>query len=107
MRPSCIVFPERPRGSRRRRCGSPVAVLVVLLIRGYQRFISPLLGHRCRFYPSCSQYALVVFQEWGFFMGAWMTLRRLLKCGPWHEGGYDPPPRRCGSAKSDRDGELF
>lgn len=73
---------------------NPAVVLVIFLIRGYQRFISPLLGDRCRFFPSCSQYALVAFQEWGFFVGAWLTLRRLLKCGPWHEGGYDPPPRR-------------
>ncbi|MDO4786986.1 MAG: membrane protein insertion efficiency factor YidD [Fretibacterium sp.] len=70
----------------------------MLLIRGYQRFVSPLLGDRCRFYPSCSQYALLAFREWGFFRGLWLTLRRLLKCGPWHEGGFDPPPRRDGCA---------
>lgn len=90
--PLCAVSPDSP-GSR--RGGSPAAALAVLLIRGYRRFISPLLGDRCRFYPSCSQYAIVVFREWGFFKGAWLTLRRLLKCGPWHEGGFDPPPRRC------------
>ena len=67
---------------------------VVMLIRGYQIFLSPLLGRNCRFYPTCSQYALEVFREWGFFRGAWLTARRILKCGPWHEGGYDPPPRR-------------
>lgn len=82
-----------------RAVSSPAAALAVLLIRGYQRFISPLLGAHCRFYPSCSQYALMVFQEWGFFRGAWLTLRRLLKCGPWHEGGFDPPPG-CGSGKN-------
>ena len=73
---------------------SPAALVAVFLIRGYQRFVSPFLGARCRFYPSCSQYALIVFQEWGFFRGMGMTLRRLLKCGPWHEGGVDLPPRR-------------
>lgn len=77
---------------------SPAATAAILLIRGYQRFISPLLGGRCRFYPSCSQYGLFAFREWGFFKGAWLTLRRLLKCGPWHEGGYDPPPRRVSPA---------
>ena len=73
---------------------SPPALLAILLIRGYQILISPLLGARCRFYPSCSRYALAVFREWGFFMGCWLTFRRLLRCGPWCEGGYDPPPLR-------------
>ena len=73
---------------------SPLALLAIVLIRGYQIFLSPLFGARCRFYPSCSQYALAVFREWGFFKGAWLTLRRLLRCGPWRPGGYDPPPLR-------------
>lgn len=73
---------------------SPLASLAILLIRGYQAFLSPLLGDRCRFYPSCSQYAADVLREWGFLRGSWLTAKRLLKCGPWHEGGYDPPPRR-------------
>jgi len=70
-----------------------VAVRVsILLLRGYQKCISPLLGTRCRFYPSCSQYAILAMTEWGFFKGAWLTVKRLVRCGPWHEGGYDPPP---------------
>lgn len=71
-----------------------VARGAVLLIRGYQKFISPLLGARCRFYPSCSQYAILAIVEWGFIRGMGLTIRRLVKCGPWHEGGYDPPPRK-------------
>lgn len=66
--------------------------IAVKLIRGYQVFISPMLGAHCRFYPTCSQYALIAFKEWGFLKGAWLTLKRLLKCGPWNDGGYDPPP---------------
>ena len=81
-------------GAKEGRRVSPLAFLAILLIRGYQIFLSPLLGARCRFYPTCSQYALIVFREWGFFKGSWLTLKRLLKCGPWHEGGYDPPPMR-------------
>ena len=73
---------------------SPLAFVAILLIRGYQIVLSPLLGARCRFYPTCSQYALIVFREWGFFRGCGLTLKRLLKCGPWHEGGYDPPPMK-------------
>jgi putative membrane protein insertion efficiency factor len=64
----------------------------VCLIRGYQRWLSPLLGAHCRFYPSCSQYALLAMTEWGFFKGLWLSVRRLVKCGPWHEGGCDPVP---------------
>ncbi|MDR2136764.1 MAG: membrane protein insertion efficiency factor YidD [Synergistaceae bacterium] len=67
---------------------------IVCLIRGYQKFISPLLGVRCRFYPSCSQYAIIALTEWGVFKGLWLTIKRLARCGPWHEGGYDPPPRK-------------
>ncbi|CBL28522.1 conserved hypothetical protein TIGR00278 [Fretibacterium fastidiosum] len=66
----------------------------MLLVRGYQVLISPLLGRNCRFCPTCSQYALIALRDWGLFRGGWLTLRRLLRCGPWSEGGYDPPPRR-------------
>ena len=66
----------------------------MLLVRGYQVLISPLLGRNCRFYPTCSQYALIALRDWGLFRGGWLTLRRLLRCGPWSEGGYDPPPKR-------------
>jgi len=66
----------------------------ILLVRGYQICISPLLGKRCRFYPTCSQYAILAMTEWGFFKGVWLTIKRLAKCGPWHEGGYDPPPQK-------------
>ncbi|MDR1731374.1 MAG: membrane protein insertion efficiency factor YidD [Synergistaceae bacterium] len=72
-----------------------VVRLAVGLIRVYQKCLSPLLGRHCRFYPSCSEYAAQVITEWGFFRGLGLTVKRLLKCGPWHEGGYDPPPRRC------------
>lgn len=81
-------------GAKEGRRVSPLAFFAIILIRGYQIFLSPLLGARCRFYPTCSQYALIVFREWGFFKGGALTLKRLLKCGPWHEGGYDPPPLR-------------
>ena len=64
----------------------------VLLIQGYQKCVSPLLGTRCRFYPSCSRYAIQAMTERGFFKGAWLAVKRIARCGPWHEGGYDPPP---------------
>lgn len=70
------------------------AKLAVLLIRAYQIFISPYLGKHCRFYPTCSNYALQVYSEWGFMRGTLLTLKRLLKCGAWNPGGYDPPPTK-------------
>jgi putative membrane protein insertion efficiency factor len=66
--------------------------LLRLLIRAYQLGISPLLGARCRFYPSCSQYALEAVSRHGSFKGSWLAMRRLARCHPFHAGGYDPVP---------------
>jgi uncharacterized protein len=72
--------------------------LVVLLIRGYQVTIAPLLLDRtynmprCRFSPSCSRYAVDALTTQGLVRGSWLTLRRLLRCHPWNPGGYDPVP---------------
>lgn len=62
------------------------------LIRFYQRWISPLLGANCRFYPSCSCYAHDAIAVHGPLKGCVLTVRRLLRCHPWHPGGYDPVP---------------
>ena len=62
------------------------------LIRAYQVVISPWLPPACRFYPSCSHYALMAFEAHGFFRGTGLTLRRLLRCQPFSRGGYDPVP---------------
>ena len=66
-----------------------------LLIRGYQLAISPLLGPRCRFYPSCSHYALQALEAHGVLRGLWLTARRIARCHPWHPGGLDPVPPAC------------
>jgi putative membrane protein insertion efficiency factor len=65
---------------------------LLLLIRVYQLTLSPLLGPCCRFEPSCSRYAAACIQHHGVLRGAWLALRRLLRCHPFHPGGYDPPP---------------
>jgi len=65
-----------------------------LLIRGYQLGISPLLGPRCRFYPTCSDYALEALAAHGLLRGCWLALRRILRCHPGHPGGLDPVPPR-------------
>ena len=62
------------------------------LIRGYQLAISPLLGPRCRFYPSCSHYAIEAIETHGSLRGTWLTIKRISRCHPWHEGGFDPVP---------------
>ena len=64
----------------------------IRMIRGYQLFISPLLGHNCRFYPSCSQYALEALRRHGPVRGSWLAVRRILRCHPWHPGGVDEVP---------------
>jgi putative membrane protein insertion efficiency factor len=65
---------------------------LIALIRGYQWFVSPLLGPHCRFYPSCSQYACEAIARHGAARGVWLAVRRLLRCHPWHPGGVDPVP---------------
>lgn len=62
------------------------------LIRGYRYAISPFLGNNCRFTPSCSEYTEEAIGRFGIFKGSWMGLARLLRCHPWHAGGYDPVP---------------
>jgi uncharacterized protein len=61
-------------------------------IRGYQLGLSPLLGPRCRFYPTCSCYAHTAIARFGVLRGGWLGLKRLLRCHPFAEGGYDPVP---------------
>lgn len=60
------------------------------LIKFYQRWISPLKKPSCRFYPTCSQYAIDAVNRYGAFKGSWLTVKRLSKCHPFHPGGYDP-----------------
>lgn len=80
---------------------------LIVLIRAYQRFISPGLPPTCRFYPSCSEYAIEALREYGLFQGAALTVWRLLRCAPWHPGGVDPvPPRRSGTNGRGTDGRA-
>ncbi|MFT5111941.1 MAG: putative membrane protein insertion efficiency factor [Parasphingorhabdus sp.] len=64
----------------------------LILLRGYQLIISPLLGPRCRFYPSCSEYAIEAIERYGAAKGGWLAIKRIAKCHPWHPGGCDPVP---------------
>ena len=74
--------------------------ILQVLIRVYQRCISPLLGPRCRFYPSCSHYTLEAVEVHGVAYGLWLGLRRIARCHPLHPGGLDPVPPPRGKAST-------
>jgi len=86
----------------RHQAGSagPVATLLILLVRAYRRFLSPLLGQQCRFHPSCSAYGLEALQVHGALRGTWLTVRRIARCHPFHPGGHDPVPPKKSSETS-------
>lgn len=64
--------------------------ILLWAIRVYRYFISPMLGARCRFTPSCSEYATHAVTKYGALKGCWLSIKRLGRCHPWNEGGYDP-----------------
>ena len=66
--------------------------LLVSMLRGYKRWLSPLLGPRCRFVPSCSEYAMQAIALHGAGRGSWLAVRRVARCHPLHPGGHDPVP---------------
>ena len=66
--------------------------VLILIIKGYQYLISPVLGPHCRFHPTCSCYALTALERHGLLRGGWMAMRRIGRCHPWHPGGVDPVP---------------
>lgn len=85
---------DDPARKPERRPGLPARVLLVP-VNLYRAWISPVLPPSCRFEPSCSAYAVEALSTHGALRGFYLTVRRLLRCGPWHPGGYDPvPPRR-------------
>ena len=65
---------------------------LVLIVRGYQKFISPLLGNNCRFSPTCSEYFILAVEKYGVIKGSYIGGKRILRCHPFNPGGYDPLP---------------
>jgi putative membrane protein insertion efficiency factor len=66
--------------------------LLLALVKFYRSFISPLLPPSCRYVPTCSEYALIAIEKYGAAKGGWLAVKRICRCHPWHEGGYDPVP---------------
>lgn len=63
--------------------------LAIKCLKAYQLILSPWIGNQCRFTPSCSHYAIDAYTHFGFIKASWLTIKRLIKCNPWHEGGID------------------
>jgi putative membrane protein insertion efficiency factor len=91
--------PEGHAPSQHAARGPSLAARALMLpVRAYRRFLSPLLGQQCRFQPTCSAYGLEALQVHGAMRGTWLTLRRIGRCHPFHRGGYDPvPPAKAAS----------
>ena len=66
--------------------------LLITLIGWYRKYLSPLLGKHCIYTPTCSAYALEAIQKYGALKGSWLAVKRIARCHPFHEGGYDPVP---------------
>ena len=71
---------------------SPGARVLVFVVRGYQILLSPYFGSQCRFSPTCSHYSMQALEKHGAIKGTYLTIWRLLRCNPWHRGGFDPVP---------------
>jgi uncharacterized protein len=88
------------------RNGSAVVRGVIFVIDLYRHTISPMRLPTCRFSPTCSQYAVEALTEYGLIRGGWLAVVRLLKCGPWHRGGWNPIPERRNASHAHRSDEA-
>ena len=64
--------------------------IIIVAIKVYSYLVSPLLGNSCRYFPTCSEYSIEALKTFGFFKGLFLSIKRILSCHPWKEGGYDP-----------------
>lgn len=66
--------------------------ILILFVKAYRLLISPFLGNNCRYYPTCSEYAMTAIERHGPVRGSWLAIKRIGRCHPWHPGGVDPVP---------------
>jgi len=81
--------------SKQKSTQKPLSLMmkvIIRLIRTYQYLLSPFLGNNCRFYPSCSSYTIQALETHGLFKGSLLSIKRISKCHPWHDGGFDYVP---------------
>jgi putative membrane protein insertion efficiency factor len=71
-----------------------LAAPIILIIKLYQFIVSPLLGSNCRYQPTCSEYGVQALREWGIFYGLFLAIKRIFRCHPWGDSGYDPVPKK-------------
>jgi putative membrane protein insertion efficiency factor len=83
-----------------------VALPLIWLVRGYQLILAPLEAPSCRFYPSCSAYAITALERYGPLKGTWLAVRRLLRCHPWNPGGVDHVPEKALTRPLERAGHA-
>jgi len=83
----------------------PVGRALLAAVKWYRDAVSPALPPRCRFYPTCSEYAVTALQRYGPARGSWLAVRRVVRCGPWHPGGVDHVPSWAGECQPDDDPE--
>jgi putative membrane protein insertion efficiency factor len=95
-----VTIPVGQPQPRRKRFPARALIFVIEL---YRHTVSPLRLPTCRFTPTCSQYAVDALTEYGLLRGSWLSAVRLLKCGPWHRGGWDPIPERQDHRPTDSD----
>lgn len=76
--------------------------IILLLIRFYQKYISIFLGKNCRFIPTCSAYTYEAIERFGVLKGVFLGIKRILKCHPWHPGGFDPVPKKNKNIQEDK-----
>lgn len=76
-------------GSIGNQINAGLSQVAIAIIKLYQRILSPVMGRQCRFYPTCSHYGEEAYRKHGFIYGTWLTLKRIVKCNPWHSGGFD------------------
>ena len=82
------------RFSSKKKLDNFILLIVVAFIKTYRYLISPFLPQTCRFHPSCSEYALEAYENFGFWRGSYLSAKRILKCNPFHSGGFDPVNRK-------------